>query len=588
MSANPGLLSAFGAASIIADMNNDGALDVVKQTSLNAPQHVAVQHNNPSDLGHFPDPKYKVVDSNSPYFVSAGDLNNDGRLDLVTSDDGLDRYYLNTGNAADGTANFTSNTFSFVSGGDDGFASQSLIIDLNNDGWRDVLISDVDVDIGGCTRRLHVYRNLGNAPNVTLQEQAIGGNWTSQVGTHNVAVFDINGDGWKDLVVGRCSGTVIWMNVPPVGIAFTYPGGLPAYISPNQTTNFDVQLNGISGATVTGNTGKIFISVDGAPFSQSPMTHLGGNLYRATLPAVPCTSRVRFYVSGDYTVPPPASGGTKTDPPTAPTQSYLALSAVGTQITLNDPIEGPVAAWSISNGAGLTAGTWEQADPNATFFNASMASPEDDATAGAANIKAFVTQNGTAGGLAGDSDIDGGTTYLVSPTINLTGADATISYSRWFYSSLPGNSLTTQISNDNGANWVNVDSVTSTIADNTQVPPETVWETTSFIAGQYVSPTAQVRVRFAANGSVAGSVAEAGIDNLVVQKVLCAQPCVADITGDSTVNVNDLLAVISSWGPCANPNACPADISPIGPPMGDDQVDVNDLLAIISAWGACP
>ena len=31
---------------------------------------------------------------------------------------------------------------------------------------------------------------------------------------------------------------------------------------------------------------------------------------------------------------------------------------------------------------------------------------------------------------------------------------------------------------------------------------------------------------------------------------------------------------------------CPADISP--QPVGDDAVDVNDLLAVITTWGACP
>ena len=36
--------------------------------------------------------------------------------------------------------------FPFASGGDDGFGSQSLIADLDQDGFKDVLISDVDVD----------------------------------------------------------------------------------------------------------------------------------------------------------------------------------------------------------------------------------------------------------------------------------------------------------------------------------------------------------------------------------------------------------------------------------------------------------
>lgn len=59
----------------------------------------------------------------------------------------------------------------------------------------------------------------------------------------------------------------------------------------------------------------------------------------------------------------------------------------------------------------------------------------------------------------------------------------------------------------------------------------------------------------------------------------------ADINDDGAVNVSDLLSVIASWGPCADPNDCPADIAPSG---GNDVVNVSDLLGVIAAWGPCP
>jgi hypothetical protein len=216
MSANPGLMSAFNGAAAIADMNGDGTPDVIKQTALNSPLHVAIQYNDPNNVGYFPDSLYKIVNVQAPYFASVGDLNNDGKLDIVVTDDNPDHYHLNQGNAANGTANFSNHVFSFVAGSDDGFGEESVIADLNNDKFNDVLITDVHVDIGGCTRRMHIYRNLGNVPNVTLQEAQpliIPANQTT--GTHDVAVFNIDGDGWKDLVIGRCAGTSVWMNVPP-------------------------------------------------------------------------------------------------------------------------------------------------------------------------------------------------------------------------------------------------------------------------------------------------------------------------------------------------------------------------------------
>lgn len=54
--------------------------------------------------------------------------------------------------------------------------------------------------------------------------------------------------------------------------------------------------------------------------------------------------------------------------------------------------------------------------------------------------------------------------------------------------------------------------------------------------------------------------------------------CPADLNNDGTVDVLDLLAVLSAWGPCVS---CATDIN------RDGVVDVLDLLALLSAWGPC-
>ena len=66
--------------------------------------------------------------------------------------------------------------------------------------------------------------------------------------------------------------------------------------------------------------------------------------------------------------------------------------------------------------------------------------------------------------------------------------------------------------------------------------------------------------------------------SLSIVKDDCVLPCTGDVDGDYTVDVTDLLAVISAWGPCSG---CDADVD------GSGTVDVTDLLAIISAWGSC-
>ncbi len=60
----------------------------------------------------------------------------------------------------------------------------------------------------------------------------------------------------------------------------------------------------------------------------------------------------------------------------------------------------------------------------------------------------------------------------------------------------------------------------------------------------------------------------------------CGDACPADITGDGTVGVEDLLALLAAWGGCPRP--CPADLD------GDGTVGVPDLLALLANWGPCP
>ena len=56
----------------------------------------------------------------------------------------------------------------------------------------------------------------------------------------------------------------------------------------------------------------------------------------------------------------------------------------------------------------------------------------------------------------------------------------------------------------------------------------------------------------------------------------CNDPCPGDVNGDMLVYVNDLLAVLNSWGQACT--GCPADTN------GDGVVNIADLLSIIANW----
>ena len=59
--------------------------------------------------------------------------------------------------------------------------------------------------------------------------------------------------------------------------------------------------------------------------------------------------------------------------------------------------------------------------------------------------------------------------------------------------------------------------------------------------------------------------------------IVFTPPCPADINGDATVDVVDLLEVVGTWGE----SDVPSDIN------GDGVVNVSDLLAVVDAWGPC-
>ena len=494
------LLSAFGMASAIVDMNNDGALDIVKDTALQTPQRISISYNDPDNKGFYDE--FDVVYTLAPYHVTPADLNQDGRLDLVVTDDGDDRYMINTGNGGDGLANFI--TLDFTGSPDDGFGGNHGIADLNNDGHVDVIITDVDVDFDGCARRMHIYRNLGNLPNVTLQEQGGAAPWTPN-GSHDIVIMDINGDGWQDMFIGTCTGYEIWMNEPPIGMVFAYPTGLPAFVVPEKAFDFNVTLTAIGGAEIDTSSAELFVSIDDGPFDSYPLTHMGGSDFTGTFPGAGCTQTLNFYVTADL-----VGGGTFTDPEGAPAASYEAVAAAGFGVTLRDEIEDSVDGWTIQSDVSLSGGEWEQADPNGTIIGIELASPEDDATAGLENTMAFVTENGAPGGSASLTDVDGGPTYLISPVIDLEDTDGTISFARWVYSS-DDDQMTVEVSNTGGAPWTFVESVSDT---------DGTWVTDAFQVGAFVEPTATVAVRFG-TGDFDGSITEAGVDNFQVEELLC-------------------------------------------------------------------
>jgi cysteine-rich repeat protein len=88
------------------------------------------------------------------------------------------------------------------------------------------------------------------------------------------------------------------------------------------------------------------------------------------------------------------------------------------------------------------------------------------------------------------------------------------------------------------------------------------------------------------------------VDNISQDAVLnpCSFPlpfCRSDVFpvgGNGQVNIDDLLAVINTWGQTQNPPGTgprpQGDTTPL--PNGNCLVNIDDLLTVINAWGTCP
>jgi hypothetical protein len=76
------------------------------------------------------------------------------------------------------------------------------------------------------------------------------------------------------------------------------------------------------------------------------------------------------------------------------------------------------------------------------------------------------------------------------------------------------------------------------------------------------------------NARVQGNIVDIGAVEL--------SSCPADINHSGTIDVDDLVVVILSWGPCVIAAPCPADINFSG------AVDVDDLVTVILGWWRLP
>jgi hypothetical protein len=560
------LASAFGAACIAHDMNGDGHNDVVRINTLTGGQNIAVLYAKPADLGNsFSGPDQ--IATGAPYQLAAGDLNNDGKLDLVITDDGQDKFLINNGNGADTFANFTSYT---ITDSLSEFGQTIVVTDLDNDGFQDAMIADVDGDLPPfCPttgRRAHIYRNTGGVPSNTMLDEIgqIIPN-ASLAATYDFAPIDINGDGWKDLIIGRCAGIDVWMNTPPIGLTYSFPGGTPATVTPGEETDFSVDVSILGGGTIVAGTLDLNYRVNGSAWTSVDLVNAGGSIWTATLPAIACGELLDYYVSGQVS----NSANTFTSPATAPSTFYSASPVTGTNIAFETDFESGNETWTVTNTA-VTGGAWVSGSPIGTLAGAIQVQPNGDAPGLGTNC--WFTGQGVVGGSNAAADVDGGPTVLSSPAFAVTaGSPVTIDYTAWVYNNDVGTSeadpLFVQVSFNDGASWGTIRSISST---------SSTWQ---LFSNTVLATSNSLRVRFSASDNPNNSTFECALASLKLTVGVCetAPACPADLTGDGIVDAADLANLLGAWANAGGDQ----DLN------NDGTVDAGDLAVLLGGWGVC-
>lgn len=292
--------------------------------------------------------------------------------------------------------------------------------------------------------------------------------------------------------------TAVNVEVPLPALRFAFPDGVPATVGTVDSTGFPVVIYGVYGGEVLAGSQRLHYRVDGSLWEHQVMAPLAGDTFTAKLTPAPCSSVVEFYFSAQMT-----GGATYEEASMA--SPFSAVPVTDITVLMDDNFETDLG-WTVTSTA--SEGMWERGAPAQGGVRGDPATDYDGSG------QCFVTGNGV------DEDIDDGTTTLISPTFDLSGGDAEISYARWldntFGASPNEDVMEVFVSNDNGASWVLAETVG---------PVEEAaggWYTHSFPVADFVSPTAQMKVRFVVGDLGSGSVVEAAVDAFSVTRYSCS------------------------------------------------------------------
>jgi len=227
--------------------------------------------------------------------------------------------------------------------------------------------------------------------------------------------------------------------------------------------------------------------------------------------------------------------------------------------------------WTVLDG-GATDGQWEWGDP-AGFGD--RQDPTDDFDGGGS---CYLTDN-----VVGNSDVDGGTTILLSPVYDLSGGPAQVSYAYWIGTTdIPGgDTLAVDVTDDGGASWINLATYDTHAG---------VWLTDSYALYDFIDVPDAVQLRFSATDGGSATVLEAGIDAVTITSecplLTCTipadcddgNPCTDEVCEGGTCDYQFNNLACDDGDTCTTDDTCMGGVcvgGPAPPCLDDSCTDCN-------------
>ena len=278
-------------------------------------------------------------------------------------------------------------------------------------------------------------------------------------------------------------------------LEWTWPNGEPDLLTSSGST-FTAKLDQLSPGDLVPGTEQLYYDT-GSGFQTAPLTGLGGGLYDVDFPSVPCGTTVSWYLSAEA-----QNGITWHYPKLGAARPMQMQVADGATTLAFDDME-VNAGWTVS---GVNAGKWSLGDPIG-----STSVPEDDHTP--TGTKCWETDP--------TNNVNNGSVVLTSPVYDLSAAsNPVVSYWLWFSNNQGANTgedpFTVEVSSNGGSSWT-----TAVVSGPSGIETQGDWLYYEWSVSDFVTPTANVRLRFTAedNGSVAR--VEAALDDLAIRDLTC-------------------------------------------------------------------